>query len=148
MPLIQVTYAIAEAPSRRCSLKVPSPRDDSAQEWSTTAWPFSARRSQPPLNEGPTAALIGRKREFISMAAATAAPGPPPAPRSRRRELRRPGEHDRREGDRGERREAGLLGEDPERHRKDEAGDRERRADAYAAAKALVAEERAQFSTK
>ena len=56
----------------------PVPPDDSAQEWSTTAWPFSARLIGPPLNDGPTAALIGRKREFISAAAATAAPAPPP----------------------------------------------------------------------
>jgi hypothetical protein len=40
---------------------------------------LAARFSGPPLNEGPTAALIGRKREFISVAAAMAAPAPPPA---------------------------------------------------------------------
>src|SRR4051794_20361859 len=63
-----------------CSSKLPSPRDDRAQEASTTACPFAARLSGPPRNDGPTAALMGRKREFISVAAATAAPAPPPAP--------------------------------------------------------------------
>ena len=58
---------------------MPSPREDSAHEASTTVWPFAARFSGPPRKDGPTAALIGRKREFMRVAAAIAAPAPPPA---------------------------------------------------------------------
>ena len=59
---------------------MPSPREDIAHDASTTVCPLAARFSGPPRKDGPTAALIGRKREFIRVAAAIAAPAPPPAP--------------------------------------------------------------------
>ena len=58
--------------------KLPSGREASAHEASTTAWPWSARLIGPPRNEGASATPMGRKREFISAAAVMAAPAPPP----------------------------------------------------------------------
>ena len=75
------TYAAAEDPKSIMRSKLPSARAASAQEASTTACPCSARLTGPPRSDGANATPIGRKREFISAAAAMAAPAPPPCAR-------------------------------------------------------------------
>ncbi len=80
VPTCQATYWVADAPNRSQRSKLPSPRPASAHEASTTAWPCAARLSGPPGSDGPSAAPIGRKREFISAAAPIAAPTVPPPP--------------------------------------------------------------------
>ena len=79
MPPTQPTYWTAVEPNSSQRSKVPSPREASAHEASTTAWPWSARRSGPPGSDGPSAAPMARKREFIIAAATSAAPTVPPA---------------------------------------------------------------------
>jgi hypothetical protein len=81
VPLTQQTYWPALCPNRKARSKLPSSRRASAQELSTTVCPCSARFSRPPGSDGPRATPMGRKREFIRAAAATAAPIPPPAER-------------------------------------------------------------------
>src|SRR3954447_7475884 len=79
VPASHVTYCTAVEPKRNHRSKVPSPRAAMAHELSTTAWPCAARLGARPGSEGASAMPIGRKREFISAAAETAAASPPPA---------------------------------------------------------------------
>src|SRR3954470_6126823 len=72
-------YCGAVEPNRNQRSKVPSPRLAIAHEASTTVCPCAARLTGPPGSDGASAMPIGRKREFISAAAPTAAPSPPPA---------------------------------------------------------------------
>jgi hypothetical protein len=79
VPDDQVRYWIELEPNSTQRSNVPSSRAASAHEASTTVWPCAARQSARPGREGASATPIGRKREFISAAAPTAAPTPPPA---------------------------------------------------------------------
>ena len=81
VPVCQVRNCTELAPNSNQRSNVPSPRDAIAQEASTTVWPWRARLSGPPGSDGPSAAPIARKREFMSVAADIAAPAPPPAAR-------------------------------------------------------------------
>ena len=81
VPLVQVTYWTALEPNSSQRSKVPSPREASAHEASTTVGPWAARQSARPGSDGASATPIGRKREFISAAAPIAAATPPPPAR-------------------------------------------------------------------
>src|SRR3712207_7280592 len=79
VPENHVTYCTADEPNRNQRSNVPSPFAAIAHDESTTVWPCAARSSALPGSDGASAIPIGRKREFISAAAMTAAPSPPPA---------------------------------------------------------------------
>src|SRR3954447_12719179 len=81
VPATHPTYCGAVEPNSSQRSNVPSPRPAMAHDASTTAWPCAARRSGPPGSDGPSAAPIGRKREFTSAAAMTAAATVPPEAR-------------------------------------------------------------------
>ena len=78
VPPTQPTYCTAVEPNSSQRSNVPSPRPAIAHEASTIACPWTARRSGPPGSDGPSATPIGRKREFTSAAASTAAATVPP----------------------------------------------------------------------
>ena len=80
-PTTQKTYWIAVEPNSSERSNVPSPREDSAQDASTVAWPCTARHNARPGSDGAIAMPIARNREFMSAAATIAAPTAPPAPR-------------------------------------------------------------------
>ena len=58
VPVCQVRYCAADEPKSVWRSKRPSPRLAIAQDASTTAWPSSARRTRPPLSDGPIASPI------------------------------------------------------------------------------------------
>src|SRR3954452_21380130 len=81
VPATHPTYCGAVEPKSSQRSNVPSPRPAIAHDASTTAWPCAARRKGPPGSDGPSAAPIGRNREFTSAAASTAAATVPPEAR-------------------------------------------------------------------
>src|SRR3954451_18266583 len=81
VPPTQPRYCTEVEPKRSQRSNVPSPRPAIPHEASTIACPCAARRSGPPGSDGPIATPIGRKREFTSAAASTAAATVPPCDR-------------------------------------------------------------------